>query len=315
MVAASTDKFCKVGLPGNATTLAAPGHATGGTSINVDSTSLWPTDTGVIFAIDTTTLISGVETRNTGSYTVWEGVVTGATSIGSMVLKYGTDQNYSAGATTRVYVLPTSARENLFVDGILIEHDQDGTHKNITTDTVTTTGNADLKTVITDTISEKTSAAGVTIDGLNIKDSKIGIAGLNNPYKMKATKTGSNQTLSSSYTPVLITLTSEAYDTNSNYDTSTSKYTVPVTGWYLCSGSVRFQNGTAGECGMSINNAGLGWFRTPVGASEFTVMSASGPAYFTAGQEVYLMAYAQNGGTVYKDLPDQTYLSIHLLSV
>jgi hypothetical protein len=125
--------------------MAAPGHAIGGVSINVDSTSLWPTDTGVIFAIDTTTLVSGVETRVANSYTVWEGIVTSATSIGSMVLISGTDQNYSAGATTRVYILPTSARENRMVNGLLVEHKQTGAHSDITADNATIT-NATITT-------------------------------------------------------------------------------------------------------------------------------------------------------------------------
>jgi hypothetical protein len=129
MPAANTDYFTKIADPGNATTLAAPGHSIGGTTINVDSTALMPTTTGIFFAIDTTTLVNGVETRVAGTYTVWEGTVASATSISNMVLKYGTDQNYSAGASTRVYVLPTAARENQLVDGLLVSHDQDGTLK------------------------------------------------------------------------------------------------------------------------------------------------------------------------------------------
>lgn len=128
MPAANTDYFTKIADPGNATTLAAPGHSIGGTTINVDSTALMPTTTGIFFAIDSTTLVNGVETRTAGTYTVWEGTVASATSISNMVLKYGTDQNYAAGASTRVYVLPTAARENRLVDGLLVSHDQDGTH-------------------------------------------------------------------------------------------------------------------------------------------------------------------------------------------
>lgn len=173
MAANSADYFGKVGSPGTATTLAAPGHTSGGTAITVVSTTNWPTDTGVIFAMDTVSIVNGVEVRNVGSYTEFEGIVSGATSITSMVLRYGTDQNYPAGSTSRVYIPVASSRENRLVDGLLVEHDQDGTHKTITTDTVTSTGNADLKTVITDTISEKTAAHGVIIDGLTVKDGLV----------------------------------------------------------------------------------------------------------------------------------------------
>lgn len=129
MAASATDYFVKVGDPGTATTLSAPGHLIGGTSITVGSTSNYPTTTGVIFAIDTVTIVNGEEVRNVGSYTEWEGTVGGATTLENMVLRYGTDQNYSAGATTRVYIPVASSRENRLVDGLLVSHDQDGTLK------------------------------------------------------------------------------------------------------------------------------------------------------------------------------------------
>lgn len=148
MAANATDFFTEVGSPGSATTLSAPGHSIAGTSINVGSTSNWPTTTGVIFAIDTYTLqtIGGVSTqvRNVGSYTEWEGTVSGSV-VSNLVLRYGTDQAYSAGGTTRVYIPVASSRENRFTQGVLVAHNQDGTLKNnavttasIATDAVTT---------------------------------------------------------------------------------------------------------------------------------------------------------------------------------
>lgn len=129
MAASETDFFTKVGDPGTATTMTAPGHSIGGTSISVVSTANYPTTTGVIFAIDSVTIVNGEEVRNVGSYTEWEGTVGGATTLENMVLRYGTDQNYSAGATTRVYIPVSSSRENRLVDGLLVSHDQDGTLK------------------------------------------------------------------------------------------------------------------------------------------------------------------------------------------
>jgi hypothetical protein len=138
MVALSTDGFTKVGV-GTATTLAAPGHTIGSTTINVVSTSNWPTDTGVIFAMDATTLVNGVETRTAGTYTEWEGVVTGATTIGSLILREGTDQNYAAGTATRVYIPVASSQVNRQVDTLLAEHKQSGEHSDVNADSVTTT--------------------------------------------------------------------------------------------------------------------------------------------------------------------------------
>lgn len=158
MAAANTDKFMEVGVPGTATTLAAPGHSIAGTSINVVSTTNWPTATGVAFAMDRVELVNGVETRVAGSYTEWVGVVTGATSIASLILTYGTDQTYASGALTRVYIPVSSTHENRLVQGIVVQHKQDGTHAN---------------TITTDTINENTAANGVTIDGVKLKDAKL----------------------------------------------------------------------------------------------------------------------------------------------
>ena len=129
MAASSQDRFTRVGNPGSATTLAAPGHTIGGTAITVGSTSNWDTITGQIFAMDTVTIVNGKEVRDVGSYTEWEGVVSSSTSVTSLVLRYGTDQNYPAGSTTRVYIPVSSSRENRLVDGILVSLDQDGTLK------------------------------------------------------------------------------------------------------------------------------------------------------------------------------------------
>lgn len=119
MAASSSDYFTKVGNPGTATTLDAPGHTIGGTSITVISTSNWPTGTGVVFAMDATTIVDGTETRTVGTYTEWEGVVASATSITNMVLRYGSDQNYSAGTSSRVYIPVAGSQNDRMVDGLL----------------------------------------------------------------------------------------------------------------------------------------------------------------------------------------------------
>jgi len=71
----NTDKFLHVGNPGTATNLSAPGYTVGNTTINVASTADFPTDTAVIFGIDTATTSSGVQVRTPGSYCVFVGIV------------------------------------------------------------------------------------------------------------------------------------------------------------------------------------------------------------------------------------------------
>lgn len=131
MAAAATDYFQKVAMS-TATTLSSPGYTTGATSINVGSTSNWPTDTGITFAIDE---IDSAGLRVSGSYNVFRGTVNTATQITNITYVGGdANRNYSAGATTRVYILVSYAQMNRMIDGLLVSHDQDGTLKNASVD-------------------------------------------------------------------------------------------------------------------------------------------------------------------------------------
>lgn len=129
MAASNTDMFMKVGRS-TATTLSAPGYTVGDTSINVGSTTNWPTTTGITFAIDT---IGSDGLRVAGTYNTFRGTVNSATQITNVVYVGGdANQNYSAGTTTRVYILAQSDWANRLVDGLLVSHDQDGTLKALT---------------------------------------------------------------------------------------------------------------------------------------------------------------------------------------
>jgi hypothetical protein len=131
---AATDRFQKVGNPGSATTLASPGYVQGNTSISVGSTTNHPTDTLYTFAIDRAQVVNGVETRIAGTYCEFEGIVTGASTIGSVVKKFGNGQDYVAGALTRVYIPVTGNRENALIDGLNQDHNGKGNHKTLTDD-------------------------------------------------------------------------------------------------------------------------------------------------------------------------------------
>lgn len=140
MPAAATDYYQKVGRS-TATTLSAPGYTIGNTSINVGSTTNWPTTTGVTFAIDT---IDSNGLRVAGTYNTFRGTVNTATQITNVTYVGGdANQNYSAGSTTRVYILAQSDWANRMVDGILVSHDQDGTLK---------AGAVDVTAVVADAI-------------------------------------------------------------------------------------------------------------------------------------------------------------------
>lgn len=130
----ATDKFLKVGLPGTATTLSAPGYTIGNNSVNIGSTSNWSTDTPIVFAMDTVTVTNGVAVRNPGSYCEFFGIVSSATAVGSLALLFGTAQNYVAGSLTRVYIPVAGTRENMIIDGLRQDHNGKGNHQSLTDD-------------------------------------------------------------------------------------------------------------------------------------------------------------------------------------
>lgn len=135
---AAGDFFVEVGDPGTATTLNS-NYTAGDSTVTVVSTTNWPsTGKAVVFAIDTAQVVDGEEVQVDGSYNEFEGTVASATSISNVDWKRGAgDTNYTAGSLTRVYIPVSSERENRLVTGLIVDHDQDGTH-NMTSPKVTT---------------------------------------------------------------------------------------------------------------------------------------------------------------------------------
>ena len=138
MAAQTQDKFQKKGAS-TVTTLSAPGKAIGAGSITVGSTTNYPTDTGITIAIRV------VDTNGdlvAGTYTEWNAIVASGTSFTiDTTPAYGSDQIYAAGSTTQVFIPLSSYSHNKMIDALLTEHDQDGTHGNITGGTAVFSGN------------------------------------------------------------------------------------------------------------------------------------------------------------------------------
>lgn len=180
MTATADDLFMEVGSPGTATTLSSPGYTAGGTSINVASTTNWPTATGVIFAIDTVTVVNGVEVQDAGSYNEFEGTVASGTSITNVDWVNGNgDTNYSAGSTTRVYIPVSATRENRLAQGMVVEHAQDGTHGATTHTSISNAG------VLTQT------GIGTFASHIDVNDSSTAIRDSSDNELVKFSKTTS----------------------------------------------------------------------------------------------------------------------------
>lgn len=228
MAAQNTDKFTQVGSPGSATTLASPGHAPGGTTINVGSTSNWPTATGVIFAMDTYTIVNGVQVRTPGTYTEWEAVVTSSTGIVSMVLLYGTDQTYPAGTTSRVYIPVASSWVAQIVAGILVSHNQDGTLK---------TGAVSSTSMLGSGVVTSANIADGAVATADLADSSVTMTkiDLTTFPKFSAYQSGA---FTASATSQKIPFDTEDFDIGNNFNTTLNRFVAPVVGYYAFTASV-----------------------------------------------------------------------------
>ena len=151
-MAANTDKFKRLARKWVGS-IGAGGVADGTvTTIPLSSSSGLPTDTAVVATIDRVDA-NGVATPSLEESVV--GVVSGDNLVTCTRGAEGTAQAHSAGAV--VEILFTNKVWGDLIDGILAEHSQAGAHT-------------------TDTISEKTADAGVTVDGLKIKDGEPVVA-------------------------------------------------------------------------------------------------------------------------------------------
>lgn len=164
MAAANTDKFKKVARKwvGQIGSGGVADETT--TTIPLSSATNLPTDTAVEVVIDRVDA-NGTKTPSTEETVT--GVVSGSNLINCVRGVEGTAQAHDAGAVVEI-LITASLWEDL-IDGILVEHGQDGTH---TAASTSAAGKVELATIAeTDTGTDATRA--VTPDGL--QGSKINI--------------------------------------------------------------------------------------------------------------------------------------------
>lgn len=176
-----------------------------------------------------------------------------------------------------------------------------------------TLSSSDMNTHVRDNLNALRDGSGIATDAIDMTK-------ITNPYKTSV-YLGSNQSMTQG-TWSTINLNTENYDINSNFDTATYTYTVPVTGYYLISANVRINNAAIlrglsvrllidGTTGRSENMTfDDNW------TADHISKTISEIIYFTAGQTVKLQAYPLTSGanaTAIASAP-YTYISIHLLS-
>lgn len=193
MAAALTDLFTYVAY-GTLTHLASPGYTVGNSSINADDLSAWSTTTAVYFGMD---IVDASGARVDGSYTAWKAIVSGNT-LGSLTLQYGTDQDYPAGTSTRLFILDTSALWNALIDGLSVLHNKDGTLKDgiIATSKIADSAITSVKIADGTIVTADLANAAITPNKLNLSPSTN-------------VTLSSGTTTSTSYTPTLTGATAQ----------------------------------------------------------------------------------------------------------
>lgn len=128
------------GIPAIATVQSS--RSTGVTSLSVDTQQFWPAGSTIDFS--TYKIDPSDNTRRlAGSQTDWEGVSNGTNTLSSLVVVGGAADSGNA-IGDKVQMGPTADWAEGIVDGLLNEHNDDGTHKNITADSLTVANDASI---------------------------------------------------------------------------------------------------------------------------------------------------------------------------
>lgn len=165
-MAAITDKFSKV-INGTtrpvATTLASQ-KVSGATSATLVATTGWDTGTAV-HGIMYRTNASNVKIN--GSQIDWKATISG-TTLNNFTVTAGSDDTYEVG--TVVMLSPTAAWGDDLVTGLLVEHNQDGTHSAVTATSVTASAVVQGASVISTGDIQHRSVSLETIRGELLRD-------------------------------------------------------------------------------------------------------------------------------------------------
>lgn len=222
---------------------------------------------------------------------------------------------------------------NSIIDHLDTEHNDDGTHSEITATSVTSVslalsgdavidGSVTAGSIVTDSISESTPDAGITADGVLLKDGQV-----TGDHVMEigvsAVLSAPQAIDTSTWDTIIFDL--EDYDVGEDYDNTTGIFTVPLTGKYLISAHAAIGALTAGkQAGLRIlkgTSTVLARKLEFMGTSEATTqeLGFTRSVLLTSGDVIKIQAYhdvgtQQNiGGASGAEI--RTWVSIDLLGV
>lgn len=300
MAASLTDLFTDVrnSARPNTTTVTVL-RASAATNLTCNSLIGWPTASKVHFVTYQTDTNNNVVA---GTQLDCYGIVSGNT-ITNMVVVDGTDGGNSVGDV--VEMLPTAAWAQDLADGLMVSHNRDGT---LADDAVTTSVITNLSVTDAKLASDSVTTAKILDDAVTapklVGIDKSNLTTDSNPYKFQAYPT-SNQTIGAgAWTKA--NYQAEVFDTNNNFDTTTARYTAPVSGFYLFNITALFQSqpGTPILIGIGknwVSGEGFRLCENPNCTGNDT-LSGSILLQLTAGDTVCGLLYAQGGNTLLSGL-------------
>ena len=146
MAASASDKFQLISATGTVPNVprVTATRSAAGTSLTVDNCN-WDTTTGKIFSTYQVNTSGDVVA---GTQTIWKGVVNSSTSIGSLTRLAGASDTGNA-IGDYVEIIPDSEWAYQLVKGILTEHNQDGTHGDVTADSLEVSGTSEFTGAVT----------------------------------------------------------------------------------------------------------------------------------------------------------------------
>ena len=174
-----------------------------------------------------------------------------------------------------------------------------------------------LTTPKADVINEETGDAGVTVDGLLIKDGNAAKATVMSTTAKAMAYLSTEQSVTTS-SALIIKLDTTLYDSGSNFDTTNHYFVAPVDGFYLCIGSVTSHSGDAGDrfvVNITVNGTDKLKSEIEVIANDDKHgLQVSGIIQLSANDQVTLVKYGLNTAATIRGAVAETYLCIHLLS-
>ena len=269
-------------------------------TIPLSSASGLPTDTAITLTIDRVDA-NGVSTPAKVER------ITGVISGNNLTVALRAQDDTSAAAHDSGAVVEDiwdADTWNDSIDGVLAEHNQDGTH-----DTTKVVDLATAQTLTNKTLTNPVVNYGDSMPSTNVR-CRAYLA------------TDQLNLVDGDWT--VVQLGSESYDSGSDFNVATYKFVVPVTGYYQVSWNLTWDdtNMVADKLYVSAIweatcSTRLSHSHNQSSIGSYIACGGSDILYLTAGKEIQLQCLQNSGGNTVdiKSAAGITYLAIHLLSV